>query len=137
MRSWWNSIQAVDPENYNERAKLYYRALYFLPGSYKLWYNFLFESRQNCKRFPLTSKRWTIINALFEKSLVYMHKMPQIWIDYAKFIGRQKFISRTREVYDRALQTLPLPQHDLIWTRYVRWAKLLENLDIIKNVYSR
>ena len=49
LRNWWNSIQALDVENYKERAKLYYRALYFLPGSYKLWYNFLRESIENCK----------------------------------------------------------------------------------------
>ena len=47
FRSWWNAIHALDPEDYKERAKLYYRALYFLPGSYKLWYNFLIESKDN------------------------------------------------------------------------------------------
>jgi len=137
LRSWWNSIQALEPEDYKERAKLYYRALYFLPGSYKLWYNFLLESRQNCKRYSLSSKRYEIINCLFEKALVYMNKMPKIWLDYCKFLGRQKFITRTRQTYDRALKSLPLPQHDVVWSRYMSWTISLEDLDIIKNTYSR
>jgi pre-mRNA-splicing factor SYF1 len=137
LRSWWNSIQALDPEDYKERAKLYYRALYFLPGSFKLWFNFLTESIKNCKRYPIHSKRYQIINTLFEKSLVYMNKMPRIWLDYCKFLGSQKLISQTRETYDRALVSLPLTQHDIVWKKYVFWVKSLENLPMIKNVYKR
>ncbi|CAI2386696.1 unnamed protein product [Moneuplotes crassus] len=137
FRSWWNAIHALDPDDYKERAKLYYRSLYFLPGSYKLWYNFLQESKENCKRFSIHSKRYEIINGVFEYSLSYMNKMPRIWLDYCKFLGRQKLISKTRETYDRALNSLPLPQHNLIWIRYLDWVKQLENLTMIKNVYKR
>ena len=137
LRSWWNSIQALEPEDYNERAKLYHRALFFLPGSYKLWYNFLKESRKNWKRYPVHSKRYEIINNLFEKALIYMNKMPKIWIDYCKFLGKQDLITRTRKTFDRALLSLPLPQHDIVWAEYINWALNLENLSIIKKVYEK
>jgi pre-mRNA-splicing factor SYF1 len=137
IRAWWNSIQALDIDDYKERAKLYYRALYFLPGSYKLWYNFLHESVENCKRFPITSKRYAAINKLFEKSLIYMNKMPRIWLDYCKFVGRQKLITQTRKTYDRALNTLPITQHDVIWEKYISWIVSLGILDLIKKVYPR
>ena len=137
LRSWWNSIQALEPEDYNERAKLYHRALFFLPGSYKLWYNFLKESRRNCKRYSIHSKRYEIINNLFEKSLIYMNKMPKIWLDYWKFLGKQSLITRTRKTYDRALMSLPLPQHDVVWVEYVNWALNLGNLTVIKKVYEK
>jgi len=51
-----------------------------------------------------------------------MKAMPRIWLDYAKFLGKQKLITRTRRVYDRALQVLPVTQHQLIWTPYIEWA---------------
>lgn len=137
LRNWWNSIQALDIDSYKERAKLYYRALYFLPGSYKLWYNFLHESTENCARYPVTNKRYEFINKLFEKSLIYMNKMPRIWLEYAKFMEKQQMISRTRQIYERALSSLPITQHDLVWNPYVAWIESLESIDLIKAVYRR
>lgn len=53
LRSWWNAILAEPHESYEARASLYQRALSYLPGSYKLWYNFLKESRLYAKQFDL------------------------------------------------------------------------------------
>jgi len=30
-----------------------------------------------------------IVNNLHEKSLIYLHKMPKIWLDYAKFLQKR------------------------------------------------
>ena len=50
-----------------------------------------------------------VVAELFEKALVYMNKMPKIWLDYSKYLSKVcKSISRTREVYDRALNALPI-----------------------------
>jgi pre-mRNA-splicing factor SYF1 len=51
-----------------------------------------------------------------------MHKMPRIWLDYARFLSMQGLITRTRKVYDRALQSLPVTQHGMIWQFYLQWA---------------
>lgn len=45
FRGWWNAILAIPVDRYEQRAKVYQRALSHLPGSYKLWFNFLKESR--------------------------------------------------------------------------------------------
>ena len=45
FRSWWNAILAVPKSCFETRASLYTRAISYLPGSYKLWYNLLKESR--------------------------------------------------------------------------------------------
>jgi len=38
-----------------------------------------------------------------------MNKMPKIWLDYAKFLGKYcGEISSTRAIYDRALIVLPV-----------------------------
>ena len=66
---------------------------------------------------------YEIVNDLHERSLVYMHLMPRIWIDYAKFLAQQKHVTRTRRVYDRALQSLPVTQHGVVWSNYLEWAQ--------------
>ena len=125
FRSWWNAIMAESFDNFEQRASLYQRALSYLPGSYKLWFNYLKEARLYVKQFDLLKQveYYEIVNELHEKSLVYMHLMPRIWIDYAKFLSRQKHITRTRRVYDRALQSLPVTQHGTIWKYYLEWAQ--------------
>ena len=46
---------------------------------------------------------------IFERALVYMSKMPKIWLDYAKYLAKVcKSVTLTREVYDRALNALPI-----------------------------
>ena len=117
FRSWWNAILATPLENFVDRASLYKRAISYLPGSYKLWFHYLKETRQFVKQFDLLEQEehFEAVNELHEKSLVYMHKMPRIWLDYAKFMAQQGFISRTRRLYDRALQSLPVTQHTMIW----------------------
>ena len=64
-----------------------------------------------------------MVNELHERALVYMYAMPKIWLDYAKFLSRQQFVTRTRKTYDRALQSLPATQHSVIWIRYLDWAE--------------
>jgi hypothetical protein len=39
----------VPLSNYEQRALLYQRALHYIPGSYKLWFNFLNESKKYFK----------------------------------------------------------------------------------------
>ena len=77
------------------------------------------------KQFDLVSqtKYYEAVNELHEKCLVYMCLMPRIWIDYAKFLAKQKHITKTRQIYDRALQTLPATQHGQIWASYLEWAE--------------
>ena len=100
---------AESVDNFERRASLYQRALTYLPGSYKLWFNFLKEARLYVKQFDLVSQAeyYEAVNELHEKCLVYMCLMPRIWIDYAKFLAKQRHITRTRQTYDRALQNLP------------------------------
>ena len=49
FRSWWNAVSAVPIDCFEVRASLYVRALQYLPGSYKLWNNFLKEARAYCR----------------------------------------------------------------------------------------
>ncbi len=48
-----------------------------------------------------------------------MHKMPRIWLEYLELLVDQKLITKTRRTFDRALQALPVTQHDRIWILYL------------------
>lgn len=56
-----------------------------------------------------------------------MFNMPKIWLDYAEFSAACQKVTDTRIIYDRALQTLPVTQHKLIWQYYIEWAVGLTN----------
>lgn len=98
---------------------IYERALKQLPGSYKLWYNYLKTRRQQIKGRCIIDPSYEEVNNAFERGLVFMHKMPRIWMDYCSFLTDQCKITRTRKVFDRALRALPITQHNRIWPLYL------------------
>ena len=111
-----------------------------MPGSYKLWYNFLKESRKFVKKNiheflgneddhdSQTNEFTEVIEDLFERALIYLTKMPKIWLDYAKFLSNHcKSVTKTRQIYNRALVALPVTQHSLVWEQCLDWACSLED----------
>lgn len=62
------------------------------------------------------------VNALFERALILLNKMPRIWELYLRFLGKQPFITLLRRTFDRALRALPITQHNRIWTLYIPFA---------------
>ena len=64
------------------------------------------------------------VNNAYERALVFMHKMPRIWMDYCSFLVSQRLVTRTRRVLDRALRALPITQHERIWPIYIDFVKV-------------
>ena len=62
------------------------------------------------------------VNALFEKALILLNKMPRIWEMYLKFLTHQPLVTLTRRSFDRALRALPITQHNRIWALYKPFA---------------
>lgn len=85
----------------------------------------------------ITHKLYTEVNEDFNTAMMYMHKMPKIWLAYCKFLMKQKKITATRRVFDRALQSLPITQHDMIWDLYIRFVKDCGVLETAVCVYRR
>ncbi|KAF6214821.1 hypothetical protein GE061_009564, partial [Apolygus lucorum] len=71
----------------------------------------------------ITDPCYEHLNNTFERALVYMNKMPRIWMDYCQFIVDQCKITRARQVFDRALRALPITQHRRIWPIYIAFLK--------------
>ena len=66
------------------------------------------------------AREYSKVNALFERALVLLNKMPRIWEMYLTFLMQQPLITLTRKVFDRALRALPITQHQRIWSIFRR-----------------
>jgi pre-mRNA-splicing factor SYF1 len=105
FKFWWAKLDAITEKSFNDRTVMYNRALRHLPGSYKLWYHFLREHIANCKDKCVISASYTRANQTFEKCLIYMHKMPRIWIMYLEFLFDQKLFNKFRVTFDEVNPT--------------------------------
>ncbi|XP_077986681.1 pre-mRNA-splicing factor SYF1-like [Glandiceps talaboti] len=113
------------------------RALKELPGSYKLWYNYLKHRRRLVKGRCITDPAYEDVNNAYERALVFMHKMPRIWLDYCQFLMDQCKITRSRRTFDRALRALPITQHHRIWPLYLKFVRNHPLSETAIRVYRR
>ncbi|XP_074714077.1 pre-mRNA-splicing factor SYF1 isoform X2 [Strix uralensis] len=137
VRCWLRYAQARlggPPQRLN---LLFERALRELPGSYKLWYQYLRQRRQQVKGRCPTDPAYEEANACHERGLVFMHKMPRIWLDYCQFLVDQGRITRTRRTFDRALRALPITQHHRIWPLYLQFVRRYPLPETAVRVYRR
>lgn len=116
---------------------LYERALKELPGSYKLWYNYLRLRRLQTKGKCIADALYEDANNAHERALVFMHKMPRVWLDYCQYLMDQHYITKTRHAFDRALRALPITQHSRIWPKYLAFVNKYELPETAVRVYRR
>ncbi|KAJ2427538.1 pre-mRNA-splicing factor syf1, partial [Coemansia sp. RSA 2531] len=117
---------------------LFERALKRLPGSYKLWKQYLEHrlSLLQTKNAALCQEDYRRVNLCFERALLLLHKMPRIWIMYTGLMTRQPDVSAARRVFDRALRALPVTQHHRVWPTYLRFARRVGGI-VAERVYAR
>ncbi|CAM6119372.1 unnamed protein product [Calypogeia fissa] len=121
LKLWWRYLQARREAPVKKRSILFERALKALPGSYKLWYRYLREKLEGVRGLAVSHPAYENVNNTFERALVTMHKMPRIWILYLQTLTEQRYLTRARRTFDRALCSLPVTQHDRIWELYVKF----------------
>lgn len=102
---------------------LYERAITDNAGSYKLWHAYLLHRVNQLESKPINEEIYEEANNCFERALVFMHKMPRIWIEYCSLLDRQYLVTRTRRTFNRALEALPITQHARIWPLYLEFIK--------------
>ena len=108
-----------------------------MPGSYKLWYSYLKLRIKQTSSLSIFDPLVKDSNNCFERSLVFMHKMPRIWIEYLQFLISQCDLTKTRRTFDRALQALPITQHNRIWPLYLKFVKSHNLPETSIRVYRR
>jgi pre-mRNA-splicing factor SYF1 len=64
------------------------------------------------------ASEYSKVNALFERALILLNKMPKIWEMYLQFLLLQPIVTLTRRTFDRTLRALPITQHNRIWALY-------------------
>lgn len=103
-----------------EQAFVLERACTQLPRSYKLWkmYLELRVKHLRDKNSAVNLAEYAKVNALFERALILLNKMPKIWEMYISFLMQQPLVTPTRRTFDRALRSLPITQHNRIWAKY-------------------
>lgn len=85
----------------------------------QLWHAYLKERRAAIRGLPLNHTAVEGLNNTYERALVSMHKMPRVWVEYLELLMSQQKLTHTRHVFDRCLCSLPITQHDRIWTLYL------------------
>lgn len=124
FKSWWRYLQAKQDAEPARRFWLYERALREIPGSYKLWFHYLTERLAALSNLPILHPHYMQVTSTFERALAFMHKMPRIWQMYLDFlVNKRRLVTASRTTFDRALASLPVTQHDLIWPAYIDFVK--------------
>ncbi|CAB4406292.1 unnamed protein product [Rhizophagus irregularis] len=125
LKSWLRYIDHKSEQQLSQQIFVYERALKELPGSYKLWKQYLDLRREHVQELnPVRfEKEYLKVNNCFERALVLLHKMPRIWLDYCSFMMNQCRVTKTRRIFDRALKALPITQHPRIWELYLKFAR--------------
>ncbi|KAI0988526.1 hypothetical protein GJ496_004479 [Pomphorhynchus laevis] len=139
LRAWLRYIDHKTARCTDTRSvnMVFERALKEFPGSYKLWYRYIKYRKVNERSHCITDVFFDEINDIFERSLVFMNKMPRIWITYVEFLMSQCKITKCRRVLDRALKSLPITQHDRIWPLYIKLVNQHNIPEVAVRVYRR
>ena len=104
-RLYWNTGTGINTSTHDDDAQL--------------WHAYLLERRLAIRGQRFDSPGVVAMNNTYERSLVSMHKMPRIWLEYLEFLMEQKLVTQTRRTFDRAMASLPITQHDRIWELYL------------------
>lgn len=137
VKCWLRYIEHKKAAPKNAINLVYERALKELPGSYKLWYNYLRIRRRQCKGHCITEPLYEDANNAHERALVFMNKMPRIWLDYCQFLVDQCKVTKSRRTFDRALRALPITQHHRVWPGYLKFVCKYELQETTVRVYRR
>merc|ERR1719428_1959498 len=76
-----------------------------------------------CSDLCIDDPLYEATNNAFDRALVFLHKMPRIWLDYIEFLMKQKKVTRARRALVNALRSLPITQHSRVWEIYVKYIK--------------
>mmetsp|Transcript_13419 Transcript_13419/g.21996 ORF Transcript_13419/g.21996 Transcript_13419/m.21996 type:complete len:907 (-) Transcript_13419:204-2924(-) len=137
LKAWLKYLDYQRNSSVTDRYVIYERALKFLPRSYKLWFSYLSLRRSRLENLPIDDQRYTILANSFERCLVHMHKMPVIWHMYLTLLTEMRVGTRARKTFDRALQALPITQHETVWDLYIAWSRGFGVEETTVRVYRR
>jgi pre-mRNA-splicing factor SYF1 len=128
------AVTASLPELIGLRDMVGRRAVQLLPRSYKLWklhWEFVTMNRKHLGGGK------TVLSC-FERAVVTLHKFPRVWIEYLDFAHQSHDTTlespllvlhptHLRHLVDRALEALPVVQHDKVWPTILKYYQTAPN----------
>merc|ERR1712176_1201485 len=81
-KNWIQYIQKNGKNHLPIKKVLYEQALKIFPASYKLWFAYLREKRDESVRFRPDHPEIEVVSDTFQRSIVTMNKMPRIWLEF-------------------------------------------------------
>ena len=153
VKTWLRYLAFKRNAQPEARFFLYERAVSHLPRSYKIWYQYLTERIQHvsrrasslflsfdvlqCERLhPLDDNVEGTIGAC-ERAVSKLSTMPLLWQLYCRFLVSIKRFTLARHTFDRALRSLPVTQHELVWDDFVAFARDCDVPETAIRVYRR
>lgn len=137
LKLWLAYLEFRKAAPYRDRRVIHERALKFLPRSFKLWKTYLTESVAALEGRSVLDKRYAVLIRVYERALVHLHKMPRVWLDYCALLIKLCRTTSVRRTFDRALQALPITQHERVWSPYLAWARDAGVAETAVRVYRR
>ena len=108
------------------------------PHQYKYWYHHLQVKFTHVKHLHPNDQQWIELESLFETIVKGpLKRFPRIWLLYTEFLTTQKYITKTRRAFDRALQNTSPTQHFRIWPPYLDFANNLTCLKTRNSIVFR
>lgn len=137
VKHWLRYIEHKSSAPSKDLNVIYERALKELPRSYKIWYRYLRTRLQQVRNRSIEDPENESVIQCFEKSMVYMNKMPRIWLDYCSFMMDLGNITKTRILFNNSLRALPVTQHKRIWGLCLKFIKKFNIPETGIRVYRR
>ncbi|EEP80404.1 pre-mRNA splicing factor syf-1 [Uncinocarpus reesii 1704] len=142
QRAEIEKMDSVRPDLYliSSEDTVYEQDILRDPGSIKPWLSYIEFKQQNGTAYeqafylefrvkhlrgrnPAVHRiEYLKVNALFERAVILLNKMPRIWEIYLSFLLEQPLVTQTRRTFDRALRALPITQHNRVWKLYKAFA---------------
>ncbi|KAJ3368512.1 pre-mRNA-splicing factor syf1 [Allomyces arbusculus] len=131
VRGWLKYLLHLDPLTTRPAhiAATWERAVRTLPGSYKLWKQYLAWCAARVRHAPRNSWAFAVevqrVAGCYRRALLTLHKMPRLWTEYLTHLTANLAheVATIRRAFDAALQALPTTQHQRVWDMYLPWAE--------------
>jgi len=123
VKSWLGYLQHKAGASPLARYVVYERALLHLNRSYKIWRAYLQERTKALANKCISDKRYDQLIDAYDRCLEHMNQMPRLWLDYLQILIKLRRGTLSRRVFDRAIQSLPVTQHEELWETFLPYVR--------------
>ena len=138
VKSWLGYLQHKAGAAPVQRYVIYERALLYLNRSYKIWRSYLQERGKLLSSKCISDKRYDQLIGVYDRCLLNLEKMPRLWLDYLALVMHLRRGTLARHIFNKAIQSLPITQHEALWDLYLPWVRdTFAVASVTQHIYER